>query len=684
MLYEINIARRIVMSKFFKFVIMNRIKILVLFVLMFIAGLILKPMVSVNYDMNSYLPEDSPSTVAVDVMRKEFKGDIPNARVMLKNVTIAETLSIKEKLSMVDGVTDVTWLDDSNNLNIPLSIIGAQSVDGLYKNNNALLTVTIEEHHILSAVKEISKLIGDDNVMTGAAVNTAAATTSTETEVQRITIIAILAVLIILTLTTTSWIEPLVVLAGLGMAVVINAGSNLMFGEISFVTNAAGNILQLAVSLDYSVFLIHRFAEFRENYDSPIIAMQLALEKSASSILSSGLTTVIGFLALILMRFGIGPDLGLALAKGIAISLIIVFVFMPGLILITYRLMDKTQHQSFMPSCRGFGRMITKIMLPLSGLFVLIIVPAYLGSINNEYYFGAGHIFGEDTKTGRDTSSIEDVFGKSDTYVMLVPKGNVLSESRLVDEIKALPQTGKVLAYVESIGVSIPKDFLGGEIVSKLESEHYSRIVIPVDVDYEGKETSELIEKIRNFGQKYYKDTYYLAGQGVTTYDLKETVTDDMVKVNLVAIGAVFVILLLTMKSFLLPLILVISIETAIWINMSIPYVMGSTLFYIAYLIISSVQLGATVDYAILFTDRYRENRNVMSKKESIVETVSNVTMSILTSGIALTVVGFLLGKISTHGVLSQLGLLIGRGTLCSLACVLFVLPGLLYITDRK
>lgn len=472
------------------------------------------------------------------------------------------------------------------------------------------------------------------------------------------------------------------ILLGLGVAIVINAGSNLIFGEISFVTNAAGNILQLAVSLDYSVFLIHRFDECRKENKNPKAAMAEALCKSTSSILSSGLTTVIGFLTLALMRFRIGPDLCLALAKGVAISLITVFIFMPGLILATYRWMDKARHRSFMPKFYRFGTLVRRIMIPLTCVFVLSIVPFYLASINNSYYYGSSQIFGNGTKLGDDTVMIEHAFGKCDTYVLLVPRGDTVSETKLAADLKDLPEVSSLIAYVEQAGAEIPYQYVDENTLSQLESEHYSRMVLSVDVDYEGEETSHLIEQIHNTAQTYYPDWYYLAGQGISTYDLMETVTADMVKVNLIAIAAVFVVLLLTMRSLSLPVILVLTIETAIWINLSVPYYSGAPLFHIAYLIISSIQLGATVDYAILFTDRYRENRAVLGKKESIVETVSNITVSILTSGIVLMVVGFLLGFISTHGLLSQLGYLLGRGSFCSLLAVLFILPRFLYITD--
>ncbi len=489
--------------------------------------------------------------------------------------------------------------------------------------------------------------------------------------------------LLVLILTTTSFAEPFLVLAGLGVAIVINAGSNLLFGEISFVTNSAGNILQLAVSLDYSVFLLHRFAECRQESADPKEAMVQALTMSTTSILSSGLTTVIGFLALCLMQFQIGPNLGLALAKGVAISLITVFVFMPALILCTYKFIDKTKHRSFMPGFKGFGRFVSRLMLPMVVVFVLLIVPCYQASNANSFYYGASHIFGSSTQLGVDTERIEDTFGKQDTYVLMVPKDGIATQVALSKALQQIPQVKSIISYVNTVGGTIPAEFLGGGTVSKLNSEHYTRMVLTVDAAYEGDETFSLVETIRNTAQQYYPDQWYLAGEGVSTYDLMKTVTADMVKVNLVAIGAVFVVLLLTMRSLILPVILVLSIETAIWINLSIPYFTGQSIFYIAYLIISSIQLGATVDYAILFTDRYKEMRQTYDRKEAVVQTVSAVAVSVLTSASVLTVVGFLLGIFSTHGLLSQLGYLLGKGTLCSLVIVLFVLPGLLYLFDK-
>ncbi len=671
------------MRKFYTWVVKHRKLVLTVFTLAFIICAVCKTQISVNYDMNDYLPEDSASTVALNLMNEEFDGGVPNARVMVKDVTVPEALEYKDKIEQVDGVTDVTWLDDAVSVDVPLETQDKETVENYYKDGNALFSVTIDKAKRVDAVNDIRKIIGDDNAMTGSAVSTAAATVSTVSQIAKISVIAVIFVILVLLLTTESWFEPVVVMVGLGVAVMINAGSNLIFGEISFVTNAAGTILQLAVSMDYSVFLIHRFTECRKETNDPKEAMIDALTMSTSSILSSGLTTVIGFLALCLMQFQIGPDLGRALAKGIAISLITVFTFMPCLILSTYKWLDKLEHRPFVPSFSKFGKVVQKMMAPVLIIFVLTIVPSYLASNANSFYYGASKIFNEKTQTGADTAEIEKIFGKNDTYVLMVPKDDKSTQKKLSDALHDIPQVTGIISYVDTVGMEIPESYLDEETLSKLCSDKYTRMVISADTEYEGDATFALVEKVRNTAEKYYPGEWYLAGEGVSTYDLMDTITGDMVKVNLVAIGAVFIVLLLTLHSVVLPVLLVLGIETAIWINLSIPYFTGQRIFYIAYLIISSIQLGATVDYAILMTERYKEFRQTCGKKEAITNTLSAVTVSILTSGSVLTVVGFLLGIVSTHGLLSQLGFFLGKGTLCSLVIVLFALPGMLYIFDR-
>ena len=669
---------------FFAAVVRRRRRVLAVYAAATVLCALLSLFVSVNYDINDYLPPASPSTVAIEVMEDAFGGGIPNVRAMVRDVTIPEALAYKQQIARIEGVTSVTWLDDAAEVTVPLEMQDPDTVAAYYKDGAALFTITVADDLRAEAVAAIDALLGEAGALTGSAVSTAAATNSTVVEVAKIAAVAVLYVFFILGLTTASWAEPVLIMLGMAAAILINNGTNLIFGEISFVTSAAGSILQLAVSLDYSVFLIHRFAEVRAARPGagPGDCMVEALTKSASSILSSGLTTVIGFAALVLMQFQIGPDLGLALAKGVAFSLLTVFTFVPALVVTALPWMDKTHHKPLLPSFTGFGRLVSRIMLPMVAVLAVIMVPSYLASNANAYYYGAGHMFAADTEVGRDTEAIEAVFGQSDTYVLLVPAGDTATQSELSAALRALPQVTGIISYVDTAGSEIPPGFLDDATLAQLVSGDTTRMVLSVAADYEGDAAFALVEQVRAIAQQYYPDSWYLAGQGVSTYDLMDTITGDMAMVNFVAIAAVFLVLLLLERSLILPIVLVLCIETAIWFNLALPYFTGTVVFYIAYLIISSVQLGATVDYAILFSDRYREYRQTLDKKPAIVATVATVTTSVLTTGSGLAVVGFLMGAISSNQLLAQLGNFLGVGSLASLTIVLLALPGILYLID--
>ena len=646
---------------FFAAVVRRRRRVLAGYAAAAVLCALLSLLVSVNYDINDYLPPDAPSTTAIHVMEDAFSGGIPNVRAMARDVTVPEALALKQQIARVDGVTSVTWLDDVAEITVPLEMQDPATVEAYYKDGAALFTITVADDQRAQAVAAIDALLGDAGALTGSAVSTAAATNSTVVEVAQIAAVAVLYVFFILGLTTASWAEPVLIMLGMGAAILINNGTNLIFGEISFVTSAAGSILQLAVSLD---------------------CMVEALTKSASSILSSGLTTVIGFAALVLMQFQIGPDLGLALAKGVAFSLLTVFTFVPALVVTALPWMDKTRHKPLLPAFTGFGRLVSRIMLPMVAVLAIIMVPSYLASGANEYYYGAGHMFAADTEVGRDTQAIEEVFGQSDTYVLLVPAGDTATQSQLSAALHALPQVTGILSYVDTAGAEIPPGYLDDATLSQLVSNGTTRMVLSVAADFEGDAAFALVEQVRAIAQQYYPDSWYLAGQGVSTYDLMDTITGDMAMVNFVAIAAVFLVLLILERSLILPIVLVLCIETAIWFNLALPYFTGTVVFYIAYLIISSVQLGATVDYAILFSDRYREYRQTLDKKPAIVATVATVTTSVLTTGSGLAVVGFLMGAISSNQLLAQLGNFLGVGSLASLTIVLLALPGILYLID--
>ena len=382
------------------------------------------------------------------------------------------------------------------------------------------------------------------------------------------------------------------------------------------------------------------------------------------------------------MRFKIGQDMGLVLSKSIIISLIVVFTLLPALIMNFYPWIDKLEHRPFTPNFKGFSNLVMKVKKPMIIIFLIVMIPSLLLQSMNSFYYGSSQMFGEGTEYYQETKAIEDIFGKSNSMVLMVPKGNTAKEDQLSQDLHSINTITDIVSYVDAAGSSIPKEYVEPSTLKQLDSENYTRMVLNVQTDYESDEAFDTVKQIRKIASQYYDD-YHLAGAVVTTYDLKDITTADMTRVNLVAILAVFLVMLVTMKAYFLPVILVLVIETAIWINLSIPAITGNTIFYIAYLIISSIQLGATVDYAICFATRYIETRETRNKVDALDHTIRYSTLSILTSGSILTIAGFILGKISTMGVLSEIGILLFRGTLLSLIMVLFVLPGLLYVLDK-
>ena len=670
------------MEKFLGFLLKHSKTILVVFGIATVISMIASTAVPVNYNIMDYLPEDSPSTVALDLMDEQYTKGTPNARLMLPDKTIPEVLATKKEIQAIDGINEVTWLDDAANIYQPIEFIEKKTLEEYYKDGDALLVLTVDTDKQEAAIDKVREVAGEGCALSGTAVDSVTAIELTSAEINRIMVYVVLLVFLILMLTTTSWIEPVIFLVTIGVAIMINRGTNLLYGEISFVTNAAGSILQLAVSMDYSIFLLHRFAECREEEPDVTKAMTKAVMKSFGSIMSSGLTTVMGFAALILMRFKIGPDMGIIMAKAIAISLFCVMAFLPALALNCYKLIDKTQHKSWLPSFQKFGSFVLKIKTPMLILFLIVTIPSFMGQQYNSFTYGSSGIYGEGTQPGDETKLIEDTFGKSNLMVLMVPKGSVSTEKALCEELMAYDKVSSLVSYAETVGTSLPMEFVPKDTLSELISDELSRMIITVDTDVEGDEAFGMVEKVRACAQKYYGSSYYLVGETVNSYDLKDVVTADNNVVNAIAIGSIALILLFNFKSLTIPVLLLAVIESSIWINLTVPYFSGETLFYIGYLIISSIQLGATVDYAILFADRYIENRALMPKREAACRTLGDTALSILTSATILTSAGFMLGLFSSNGIISQLGILVGRGAVLSGVLVLFVLPALFYLCD--
>lgn len=672
------------MDLFSQAVIRHKKSILIAFLLLAVLSGILLTMVSVNYNMVDYLPKDAQSTTAIKVMEAEFGSKTPNARIMLTGVSIQEALQYKEKINAIDGVTSVSWLDDVIGLDTlkttPLEFLDTSILENYYKDQNALFSLSIESGKEASTVALIYDLIGENNAAAGEAVNTAETQSMSVSEVLNAMAILLPIIIIILIISTTSWLEPLLFLLTIGISIIINMGTNIIFGEISFITLTVSPILQLAVSLDYAIFLLHSFNDFRLSHE-PREAMLLAMKHSMSTIAASAATTIIGFLALVFMRFGIGADLGINLVKGILLSFISVMFFLPVLTLVSYKWIDKTKHRKLMPDFKGVANLLTKVRLPFLILALIVVLPSFLAQLNTEFLYGMGSVTAA-SRVGKDTVSIDENFGRDNALVLLIPRENAGKESELSDALSKIPYVTSVVSFVTAVGAEIPPEYVPDEVVEQFYSKGYARMILYTNTTEEGTDAFDTVEAVLSTAAMHY-DTYYLVGQSAILFDMRNVVSVDTRLVNLIAVLGIFFVLLVTFRSLSLPLFLLFTIETAIWINLSFPYFTGQPLSFIGYLILSTVQLGATVDYAILFTNGYMSNRKTMTKMKALRATVGENLVAILISATILATAGFTLAFTTSNPIIYELGILLGRGTVLSFLMVVCVLPALLVYFDK-
>ncbi|MBN1775037.1 MAG: MMPL family transporter [Clostridiales bacterium] len=671
------------MIRFSKWVTNYRKTLVTVFLIAAGLSVLLTALVSVNYDMADYLPKDSPSTEAISVMETQFGSDMGNARVMLNDVTVQQALEHKDAIASVPGILSVRWLDDvfgrDTIISTPLEYLDPNIVDNYYKNGHALFSISIENGAETEAVDQLHALLGENASVAGRAVDAATVQEMAVSEVITALLILVPIILIILILSTRSWLEPLLFLFTIGVAVVINMGTNIFLGEISFITQTVSPILQLAVSLDYAIFLLHSFDEYRGSH-TPRDAMRLAIRRALPTVAASAATTVIGFSALLFMRFGIGSDLGINLVKGVILSFLSVMIFLPALTLISYKLIDKTRHRSFVPGFLKIGRGVMKARLGFLILALIVVIPCFLAQSNTGFMYGTGTV-SETSRSGRDAARIDAEFGKENILVLLVPIESTGKETELCAELSSVPHVTDVVSYVTAVGSEIPVQYLPQEVRQNFYSAEYSRIIMYTDNPDEGEQTFTTVRSVRDIAGRYY-DTSYLIGQSATLSDMKSVVEIDTRIVGLVAIVGIFIILLLTFRSLSIPVFLVFSIQSAIWINLAIPYFSDRPLNFIGYLIISTVQLGATVDYAIFLTHRYLADRQMLPKKEAMLKALSENLAAILVSAGILASAGFALAGTSGNPIIAELGVLLGRGTILSFVMVVCVLPALLVLFD--
>ncbi len=662
--------------------ILNHAKaVVVTFGVLFVIGIFTTIAEPINYNLADYVPDDAASTRAIKVMSEEFNDTAPNLRVYVPNVSISQALAVKKKITETPRIQAVIWLDDMVDTTAPLELADQKLVNNFYRDGNALYQVSADLNDAVATVASLREIIGEDGALEGQLIDMEMAQHSVSSEMAKIMAIMIPAGLLLLCFPTRSWLEPLILLVAIGTAVVLNMGTNLMKHDVSFVTAAVTGVLQLAVSMDYGIFLLHaRRAALKEGHGRRE-SLKIAIVKSSNAILAASMTTVLGFLALVFMSFKIGPDLGFVLAKGVALSLVTVLVLMPAILLLTDRWLVKTTHRPFLPSFKRLGQFIGKYSM--FGLVILVFLPlAFVAQSHNDFLYGNGE-YPENSVAAQDRTFINDTFGQSVPMVLMVPRGDWGREAELTAELKALPEVSSLTSFQTAVGAYTPETVVPEDKVSALLSKNYSRIIFTVDTEKQGDHAFKVVDQVREIANRWYPDTYLLTGESVVTADMKSVVTRDNLIVNGLAILSVGLVLLLSFRSLAVPFILVLTIEGAIWLNLAIPYITGINLAYIGYLVISSVQLGATVDYAILYTQHYISNRKHYGRRQSVTNTTTETFGTLLPPAAILTIAGFLLSMISSLEIVSQLGTVLGRGAFISFLLVNLLLPGLLILFDK-
>lgn len=674
-------------GRFAEFVVRKRNAIERVFLVATVLCAVCFPFVGVNYDLSEYLPASAPTKQALDVMEREF-GYPGMARIMMRDTTETEAKQIRDQIAAVDGVDLVVGVDLVSGVYTGDQFVSTGLSKDFYKDGNAMVQVIFAEgdaaQKTKQALDEIYQIVGEDRgSFSGSAVSSKWRQEAITHEIFIAMLIALLIILAILLLTTKSWLEPFLFISVMLVAIILNMGSNLIFGSISFFTFSTAAILQLAVSMDYSIFLLHTFMAYEEQGMPIEQAMVCAIKEASNSILASGATTIVGFLTIALMEFTIGKDVGFVLTKGILCSLAAVLFLMPALILRYDARIKKLRHKSFMPSFDKLGAGMLRIRRPVLVVCLLIAVPCYFGQGLNKFYYGDDALGASPgTRYYDDTARINEVFGKSSMVLAIVPNTSYVTERRLTEALDDLSFTNYALSLAGTVPRGIPEEFLPQKVVSQLHTKDYARIMISMKTAEESDYAFACADKLTEMVHQYYPEGAYVIGMTPTTMDIRDILTEDYNRVSIISLIGVAIVVMLTFRSLLIPVFVIIPIEVAIYLNMTLPYLAGHSMIYIGYIIVSCLQLGATIDYSILVTNNYIDERTRHDSKQAARNAISRSALSVLTSGLILTVVGYLLYFTSSIVAIEQVGHLVGRGALLSMVLVLSLLPALLAAFD--
>ena len=676
------------MVNFGKKVVKYRVLILILGVLLLIPSVFGYLNTRVNYDVLTYLPDNIETMKGQDILVNDF-GTGAFSMFIVDGMEEKDVAELKEKIEKVDHVANVIWYDSIADISMPMSMLPDDIYDVFNSDTGTMMAIFFDEgtssDGTMDAIAQIRKIAGKQCFLSGMSAVVTDTKNLAEKETPVYVLIAVILAVIVLGLTMESFFIPLLFMLSIGMAIIYNLGSNYFMGEISYITKALAAVLQLGVTLDYSIFLMHSYEEQQVRYDGDKNrAMAHAITQTFSSVIGSSITTIAGFIALCFMSFTLGLDIGIVMVKGVIFGVIACVTILPSMILCCDKIIEKTQHKPFLPDIGRISDKVTKRYLVYVVLFLLFLFPAIYGNNHTAVYYNLDETLPKDLPSIIANEKLKEDYDMNTTHMILVDSSVSSTDvNKMIKEMDKVDGVKWALGLDSLVGPSVPSDMIPESVSSMLKNDKYQLLLVNSEYKVASDEVNAQIKTLNKILHKYDKNGM-LIGEGPLTADLIDITDQDFKTVSAVSIGIIFVIILVLFKSISLPVILVGVIEFAIFVNMGIPYYTGTKLPFVASIVIGTIQLGSTVDYAILMTTRYKRERNHGANKHDAITTAHRVSaQSIMVSALSFFAATIGVGLFSNIDMISSLCILMARGALISMVVVIFVLPSMFMVFDK-
>ena len=675
--------------RFSKAVVRGRVAILILTVILMIPAVFGMLGTRINYDMLNYLPDDMDTVIGQNALLEDF-GKGAFSFIVVENMPEKDVAALQEKLESVEHVETVLWYNSLMDTSIPMQLLPDKLYDAFNTGDATMMAIFFDTStsadETMDAIREIRSIAGKQCFVSGMSALVTDLKDLCEQEEPIYVAIAVVLACVAMMLFLDSWLIPFVFLASIGAAILLNLGSNWFMGEISYITKALSAVLQLAVTMDYSIFLWHSYNEQRAIYPDKCEAMAHAISATLTSVVGSSITTIAGFLALCFMSFTLGRDLGIVMAKGVLLGVLSCVTVLPSLILLLDKPLQKTRHRSILPKMDGLAKGVTKVFPVFLALFVVLAPVFYFAydKTNDEVYYDMGQCLPEDMEYVIANSKLSEEFDIASTHMLLVDASLPSKQVRsMISDMEQVDGVKYVLGLESVVGAGVPEEILPDSVRSILKSDKWELLLINSEYKVASDEVNAQIDSLNAILKKY-DPTGMLIGEAPCMKDMIETTDHDFKVVNAVSILAIFLIILLVERSISLPFLLIAVIELAIFINLGLPHFLGQSLPFIAPICISTIQLGATVDYAILMTTRYKAERLAgKEKRPAVITALSTSIPSIIVSGMGLFAATFGVAIYSDIDIISSMCMLMARGAIVSMLCVILILPALLLLCDR-